>query len=112
MKIRVKVWLEDGGELVFGRGRAALLEAIDRNGSISAAARKLGMSYRKAWSMLKASESRLGCELLKGSRGGKGGGGTALTQQGRELLETYRRIEEDFEKLVSEEQTNAQTVVD
>jgi len=112
MELRAKVWLEKGGELVFGPGRAALLDAIDRTGSISAAAREMDMSYRKAWSMLKASEERLGQELLQGSRGGKGGGGTTLTALGRDLRDTFCRIEADFNDLLSEEQCDVKALAD
>lgn len=112
MELKTKVWIEEGGELVFGPGRAGLLEAIERSGSISAAARRMEMSYRKAWSMLKASERRLGRPLLEGARGGVGGGGARLTDCGRKLLTTFRRIEEEFKKLAGEEQSNVETVVD
>ena len=60
MELRSKVWLLHKGKMVFGRGRAELLEAIGRTGSISAAARELELSYRHAWPMIRARAKRLG----------------------------------------------------
>ena len=104
MKLRFKVWMEKGGQHVFGRGRARLLKAIDREGSIQAAARKMGLSYRHAWAMLKTSEQRLGRELVERVRGGAGGGGTHLTEEGKKLVRLYGRIESAFQKLLEEQQ--------
>lgn len=104
VKLRAKIWIEvDGGHL-FGRGRAALLEAIEREGSIQAAARRLGLSYRRAWTLLKTSEQRWNRKLIEKSRGGKGGGGTRLTAAGRAVLELFRRIESRLDELVEEGQ--------
>lgn len=65
MEFQCKVWLKKDGKVVFGLGRAQLLEAVERTGSLAAAARELGMSYRAAWGRLKASEERLGMKLLE-----------------------------------------------
>lgn len=112
MELRAKIWIEQEGELVFGRGRAELLEAIDSAGSISAAAQKTGMSYRHAWAMLKASEQRTGQPLLRRSRGGPGGGGTRLTEHARSLLRAFRSIEEEFYRLAQEKQRELQDLLD
>jgi len=104
MELKTKLWMEKDGLLVFGRGRAELLCAIEDTGSISAAARKMGMSYRHAWAMLKASEERLGMPLLRRSRGGAGGGGTRLTRHGRALLEKFRSLEVEFLELAREKE--------
>jgi molybdate transport system regulatory protein len=93
MELKVKVWIEHGERIVFGRGRAILMEAIASTGSISAAARRLGMSYRHAWTMVRASEERLGRPLLVRSKGGRGGGGARLTHLAKALLREYRDIE-------------------
>ena len=93
MELRFKMWMEHKGRIVFGRGRAILLEAIAAAGSISAAARRLDMSYRHAWTMVRASEERLGRPLLARSKGGRGGGGARLTDLAKALLREYRDIE-------------------
>lgn len=104
MKLRAKIWIERGGEHLFGRGRAELLEAIEREGSIQAAAEKMGVSYRHAWTMLKTSEQRWGKKLVETTRGGTGGGGARVTEAGRRLLDAFRRIESRLEELIKEQQ--------
>jgi molybdate transport repressor ModE-like protein len=101
MKLRAKMWIEVNGQHLFGRGRAALLEAIEQEGSIQAAAARLGLSYRHAWTMLRTSERRWGRKLIETSRGGSGGGGTRLTETGRSLLKLFRRLESHLDKLMA-----------
>ena len=112
MELKAKVWLEEGGALCFGRGRADLLQAIDGTGSISAAARQMGMSYRHAWTMLKASEQRLGRTLVRRSKGGAGGGGARLTDDARALLRRFHAIEGDFVTLTLEKQHELEALFD
>jgi molybdate transport system regulatory protein len=88
------------GAPVFGDGKAELLEAIDRGGSLSAAARTLGMSYRSLWGRLRNMEDRLGVKLIWRRAGGGGGGGAGLTAAGRALLANYRRFRDGINALV------------
>lgn len=89
-----KVWLEKDGSRLLGGGGAAILEAIDRLGSISMAAKRLGMSYKYVWDYLVAIESSLGKPVVETYRGGKkGGGGARLTNAGRRILAEFRRVE-------------------
>lgn len=76
-----------------GPGKIALLEAIDREGSISAAGRKLEMSYRRAWDLVEALNQLLGSVVVEASTGGYRGGGATLTDAGRNLVADYRAIE-------------------
>ena len=101
-EIRSKLWIEVDGEPVFGRGRRFLLEAIDRTGSINQAAKAINISYRKAWSYIKAMEERLGFKLVETRRGGPNGGGAALTEEARNFLKRYRELEEGIRQLVDE----------
>ncbi len=80
-----------GGRI--GPGKVALLEAIAREGSISAAGRSLGMSYRRAWDLVDALNRLLGTPAVDATTGGAGGGGAALTAAGRDLVADYRAIE-------------------
>ncbi|MGM0471994.1 MAG: winged helix-turn-helix domain-containing protein [Bacillota bacterium] len=96
---RIKLWLETQGEVVFGTGRLELLTAIDSLGSLNKAANKLDMSYRAAWGKIKASEERLGIDLVESTVGGSTGGGTELTAQAQEIIRHYR----EYERLVKEE---------
>jgi len=76
-----------------GPGKVALLEAIDREGSISAAGRALGMSYKRAWDLVDALNRQLGTPVVAASPGGFRGGGASLTDAGRNLVADYRAIE-------------------
>lgn len=76
-----------------GPGKIALLEAIDREGSISAAGRALGMSYRRAWDLVDALNTMLGAPAVDAASGGYRGGGATLTDAGRRLVADYRAIE-------------------
>ncbi|MEE9558664.1 MAG: LysR family transcriptional regulator [Candidatus Brocadiales bacterium] len=103
MEPRFKVWIEKEDEVVFAEGRKMLLEAVDELGSLNAAAKKLGMSYRAAWGKIKATEARLGKKLLESSAGGRGGGGARLTRDAREMLKRYNRYKTRVKNCVERE---------
>jgi len=91
--IRSKVWIEDdSGSVVFGLGRVKILEAIQRRGSIHAAAKELGMSYRGVWGRIKATEERLGRPLLVRNIGGAAGGGSRLTSFAEALIQQFDEL--------------------
>lgn len=100
--IRSKIWLEVDGEPVFGRGRRFLLEAIDVHGSINSAAREINISYRRAWSYIKAMEERLGLKLVERQAGGRNGGGASLTSEARAFLKQFTLLEDGFRQEVDE----------
>lgn len=100
MEIRSKLWIEVKNEPVFGRGRRLLLEAIDRYGSINQAAKEINISYRRAWSYIKAMEDRLGRKLVERQSGGKNGGGALLTAEAREFLRRYEELERGIRGVV------------
>jgi molybdate transport system regulatory protein len=76
-----------------GPGKIRLLEAIEREGSISAAGRALGMSYKRAWDLVDALNKQFGTPVVEASTGGHRGGGAMLTEAGRSLVADYRAIE-------------------
>ncbi len=92
LAVRLHLESEDGRPLV-GKGRAQLLRLVDSTGSITAAARAMGMSYRNAWGVLKEVADAAGGPLVASERGGRRGGRTHLSPLGRELLEEYGRAE-------------------
>ncbi len=102
MEIKSKLWIEVAGEPVFGRGRRFLLEAIDKYGSLNQAAKEINISYRKAWSYIKAMEERLGIKLIERQVGGKNGGGATLTKEAKEFLRKYELMEEGIREIVDE----------
>jgi molybdate transport system regulatory protein len=89
--------------LVLGPGKVELLEAIDRTGSISAAGREMGMSYRRAWLLVSALNEMFGRTLVTTSPGGAGGGGAEVTDFGRAVAEAYRRADERSTVAIREE---------
>lgn len=93
--VRSKVWFESAGEHIFGMGLARLLENVDRSGSLQAAAKASGMSYRYAWDLIRTAEKHLGHELLERRAGGTDGGGSALSEHGRRMLEAFKCINQD-----------------
>lgn len=77
-----------------GPGRADLLELIDQTGSISAAGKAMGMSYKRAWSLVQALNDGFGTPLVETSRGGSGQGGASLTAAGKAVLTHYRAMQQ------------------
>jgi len=89
---RSKVWLEVDGHPFLGDGRYRLLMAIDRTGSINAAARELDISYRKAWAQLQSMEESAPFPVLQRRTGGKNGGASHLTPEALELLNRFQKL--------------------
>src|SRR3972149_7137968 len=83
---RSKIWIERNGEAVLSDWRVALLEAIDRTGSLAKAAEDVGVPYRSAWQKMKGSEERLGFQLIIAHSGGADGGSSELTEAAQEPL--------------------------
>ena len=82
-----------GAVIAMGPGKADLLEAIEISGSISAAAKSLGMSYRRAWVLVDTMNRCFREPVVTAAIGGSGGGGAEVTPYGREILQRYRAME-------------------
>jgi molybdate transport system regulatory protein len=91
------------GEMVLGPGKVDLLESIGRTGSISAAGRELGMSYRRAWLLVDALNHMFPDTLVSAAPGGSRGGGAKLTDYGRGVAAAYRRVEARARSAMREE---------
>ncbi len=99
--LKFKVWLEhDDGESILGNGKFELIDYIDQLGSLKAAADKMGISYRKAWGMIKDAEEKLGFCLTDKHRGGQHGGNSVLTPEGKELIEAYKELLVEFDDAI------------
>ena len=85
---RITFWNENG-EKFFGEGPARLLRGIEETGSLRSCAMKMDMAYSKALKILKNAEVSLGFPLTTRTAGGKSGGGSILTAEGKEWLERY-----------------------
>ncbi|NRO96179.1 LysR family transcriptional regulator [Paraburkholderia sp. NMBU_R16] len=94
------LWLSAGGETLAGAARIALLAAIRETGSITGAAKAVGISYKAAWDAIDAMNNLAGVALVVRATGGKGGGGTTLTPRGERLIETFRAIEREHRKFI------------
>lgn len=99
--LKIKLQIYRGEEIAMGPGKADLLDAIIREGSISAAGRALGMSYRRCWMLVDVMNRCWKEPLVEASAGGRRGGGAHVTEAGRKVLTLYRelqrRLEEDTE---------------
>jgi molybdate transport system regulatory protein len=83
------IFLDDNGEKFFGKGPHQLLCAVEREGSLRAAAASMNMAYTKALKLLKNAENTLGFPLTMRTTGGKAGGGSTLTPEGKEWILRY-----------------------
>src|ERR1051325_5379421 len=89
-RVKISLIFESGARI--GPGKARLLESIRDTGSISAAARDMRMSYKRAWMLLDSMNQAFTEPLVRAAPGGAGGGGASLTEFGTEVLQRYRRI--------------------
>jgi molybdate transport system regulatory protein len=96
-RVRLRIDLAPGCS--FGPGKIALLEQIELSGSLSQAARELGMSYRRAWLLLDELNRSMAEPVVSTAVGGFNGGGARITESGRSLLKAYRRFEKRADAL-------------
>ncbi|MGJ4910729.1 winged helix-turn-helix domain-containing protein [Bradyrhizobium sp. HKCCYLS2033] len=99
--LSLRIDLDDGGRI--GPGKIALLENIERHGSISAAGRAMDMSYKRAWDLVDEINRVCRQPAVARQTGGRNGGGAALTTFGAQLVERYRRIERDAANAVKKD---------
>ena len=92
--LRLTLRLDVGGRPTLGPGKARLLELIGETGSISAAGRAMGMSYRRAWPLVDSLNASVGAPLIAARPGGAGGGGATLLPLGAEVVRLYRALEQ------------------
>jgi len=106
-EIKSRIWIEADGNVLLGEGRVRLLKAIEATGSLSKAAKSLGMSYKKAWSLIDMVNSRAEKPVITTSIGGKGGGGAQLTVYGKSLVTAFESINKNCWEFL-DEQINTQ----
>jgi molybdate transport system regulatory protein len=98
---RLTIRIDLGGDAAFGPGKARLLELVAEKGSIRGAALAMGMSYRRAWLLLRDVEAAMGAAAIAAETGGARGGGSSLTPLGRAVLDQYRAIEKQAARSVA-----------
>lgn len=95
-QLRTRCWIDIDGKKFFGPGRAQLLMMIAKNGSLSKAAKEMGMSYRKAWSMVEDMNQRGQKPYVDLHKGGAEGGGAELTGTGKKVLSTFLKMNDEI----------------
>ena len=100
LQLKGRLWLEKNGQTFVSWGRVVLLQRIDETGSVSAAAKSMGMSFSHAWQLVE-SMNALAQEPLVGKRaGGRGGGGAWLTAEGKKVVAEFWSLVADFQKWI------------
>ena len=104
-KLNGRIWIDGANGTFLGYGRVVLLERIAEFGSISKAAKSMGMSYRRAWELVDSMNRQARRPLVETSIGGKKGGGTKLTEAGRQAVEGFWDIYKKFKCFLTKEGT-------
>lgn len=112
IELEGSVWMTVGGENFGGAGRVTLLAAIAESGSITRAAKAIGMSYKAAWDAVDNMNNLAGEPLVERVSGGKGGGGTRLTARGTQLVENFKLIEREHRRFVQQLSRQAAGIAD
>jgi molybdate transport system regulatory protein len=103
IRLTGRLWIERDGETLLSGGRVELMERIRATGSISAAARSMGMGYRHAWELIEDMNRRSARPLIERSAGGARGGGTRLTPEGEDALARFHALVARFRRLLETE---------
>lgn len=98
--LKSKVWLEVEGVPIMGQGRMAMLQAIERHGSILQASRATGVSYRRMRGAIREMEEAVGKVLVQSFRGGEEGGGASLTPAAHDLMDRYKKVVNGFQEVM------------
>ncbi|AZR72109.1 molybdenum-binding protein [Anoxybacter fermentans] len=100
MELKFKIWLEEDGEKLFGIGPCDILKRVKRTGSLRRAAAEINMSYSQAWKLIDRLENALGFSLLEKQVGGKTGGGSRLTPEGKMLMDAYENFYQEASEIL------------
>ena len=99
-RVRPRLRIMWGDEVALGPGRVELMEFIRETGSLRAAAARMGISYMRAWNLVKLTNRCFSAPVVEASRGGQTGGGAKLTEAGEEAILLYRMMEEESQRAV------------
>jgi molybdate transport system regulatory protein len=101
--INGSLWMAKSGERFFGPGPVELMEKIDETGSINQAAKKMKMSYKKAWVIVNNLNTMMAHPLVITATGGEKGGGSSITDEARQMIAWHRQLRQRFHKFLEEE---------
>jgi molybdate transport system regulatory protein len=107
-RVNGSLWLEGNGARFFGPGPVELLQLIEDTGSINQAARKMGMSYKKAWEIVSRLNEKMGSPMVITATGGEKGGGSTISEEAKQMIAWYNSLRERFRKFM-EMETNKLT---
>jgi molybdate transport system regulatory protein len=102
--IKSRIWVGSEKGMLLGEGRIALLREIDKHGSISKAAKAMDMSYKKAWRLVDEMNRNAKVPLVQQKIGGKGGGGTVLSDAGSNAIRIYTHLQEKERAFLREQE--------
>lgn len=102
-KLRVRCWIDIDGEKFFGPGPAQILEFIEEEGSIAKAAKRMGMSYKKAWDIINDLNTRGRKPFVISRKGGEKGGGAQLTDVGKMVVLKYRSLANKLNSIIEKD---------
>ncbi len=101
--IKSRIWIEGIDGVCLGEGRIKILNAILKEGSLSKAAKSLGMSYKKAWNLVDSMNKNANQHIVITNTGGTGGGGTKITPYGMQMIETFENINKNCWEFLDEQ---------
>lgn len=104
MKLKSKLWIEINDIKCFGPGPCTLLELIEETGSINQAAKKMKMSYKKAWEIVNRLNEATGHPFVLSNTGGEHGGGSHISDNAKEMIKNYHLLQERLQQFLAEEQ--------
>lgn len=102
-RVNGSLWLEGDGTRFFGPGPVELLQLIEETGSINQAAKKMGMSYKKAWEIVSRLNEKVGSPMVITATGGEKGGGSTISDEAKQMIAWYVGLREKFKKFMETE---------
>ncbi len=102
-RVNGSIWVEGNGTRFFGPGPVELLQLIEETGSINQAARKIGMSYKKAWEIVSRLNETMGSAMVVTATGGEKGGGSTISAEAKQMIAWYQSLREKFRKFMEQE---------
>lgn len=103
IKFNKKIWIETAdGQNIFGDGKYKLLKTIEKTGSLKLAIEELGLSYRKTWDKLKKIEETLGFKVVDTTRGGRDGGSSQITPEGKILVHAFEKFHQGLDEFFND----------
>lgn len=102
-QIKYKVWIEADQQTFLGSGRIRLLKTVEELGSLNKAAKKLNISYKKAWDLIKSINDTAKKPITATTTGGSGGGGMTLTEYGKKMMDQYERLSAQTQAFIEQQ---------